>query len=265
MGMQWDEEREQWYWEPDEEDVGQGLPGGRLGWRGPDTGEIYDAPAPSSGQGLADLANINPYGSPWSHATTVSDLPPPGEPGPYVPGGPGGYPDPATYTGAGGTRAAWDAARASSGAPGGGGPLLPGFGSQAEQDAWALAYLREHGNQPPSNWNRAAEERTASQIWANMHGNPASWGYGPTNTRVPNEIFQRIASARRSPDVGPQGPAAWAEAADRLGGAYLAARGINYHGTSVPTATGRGIDWSMLLSQMLNNSSFAPQLRRLGE
>lgn len=117
------------------------------------------------------------------------------------------------------------------------GAVPNGFGSWAEYDAWVEAFKKEHGGMDPTTYyrgdlNRAIEEKQASQVWAAQHGNPASWGYGALNTRVPLSIFQRLASARRSPDVGPLGPQAWAQAADDIGGALLAMQGQSYHPAS---------------------------------
>lgn len=114
------------------------------------------------------------------------------------------------------------------------GGVPSGFSSQGEYDAWRAQFMAEHGGQTPEQYyrgdiNRAVEERNASKIWAAQHGNPASWGYGALNTRVPMEVFRRIASARHSPDYGPLGPAAWAQAADMLGGGELALQGKAYH------------------------------------
>ena len=112
---------------------------------------------------------------------------------------------------------------------GGGGALLPGFSDMGEQQAWMAAYLREHGGVPPSDWPQAARERQASVIWAQQHGSPMSWGNKPGDNRVPLDVWKLIASAGKSPDYGPLGPAAWARAADMLGGGILAMQGKKYH------------------------------------
>ena len=113
---------------------------------------------------------------------------------------------------------------------GGGVPELPGFSSMAEQLAWMDAYRREHGGVPPADWVQAAKERQASVIWAQQHGNnPLAWGNKPGDTRVPLDVWKLIASAGKSPDYGPLHPAAWARAADMLGGGILAMQGKKYH------------------------------------
>jgi hypothetical protein len=106
------------------------------------------------------------------------------------------------------------------------GALPTGFGSWGEYDAWTQAFAQEHGGLTPAQYYKgdvgaAVQDRNDSQVWAQMHGNPTSWGNKPGDSTVPLTIFRRLNQAQRSPDFGPLDAEGHAQGADAIGGALM--------------------------------------------